>query len=264
MDNVILANDLFDAAEAGDAKKFLSLCTADASVLDTTHKSDTPIGQAAEFVAKLPGMFKEFKYAQRRYTATADGAVLQHTLTGQTADGAPVALPIIIRMYVAGGKVRRLEEYYDGKRAPFAPDTPLKKFLKEMNKAEGHPDAINQLISPDLKSGNLTPMYTNRDGFWKVIHVLATSFTNFSQIDTHYVEQGNMVVRRIVASATHSGQFMGIPATGKKFTYEGFEMIKIVDGKIVEDWILVDILSLLQQIGATPETMKLGPKFGVI
>jgi ketosteroid isomerase-like protein len=264
MDNVTLANALFDAIEAGDMKTFISLCTADARVVDTTHKSDTSVAQAAEFLAKLPGMFKEFKYAQRHYTATADGAVLQHTLTGQTPDGRPVSLPVIIRMYAVSSKVRRLEEYYDSKRAPFAPDTPLTKFLKEMNGAEGHRDAINRLISPDLKSGNLTPMYTNREGFWKVIHVLGTSFSDFTQIDTHYVEQGNMVVRRIVASATHSGQFMGIPATGKKFTYEGFEMIKIVDGRIVEDWILVDILSLLQQIGATPETMKLGPKFGVI
>jgi ketosteroid isomerase-like protein len=264
MDNVTLANALFDAIEVGDTTKFLSLCSADATVLDTTHKSDTPIGREAEYMAKMPQMFKEFKYAQRRYTATADGAVLQHTLTGVTADGLPVKLPIIIRLYAAGGKVRRMEEYYDSKRAPFAPDTPLRKFLKEMNGAKGHPDAINRLISPDLKSGNLVPMYTNREGFWKVIHILATSFSEFVQTDTHYVEQGNMIVRRSINSATHCGQFMGIPATGKKATFEGFEMIKIVDGRIVEDWILVDILSLLQQIGATPETMKLGPKFGVI
>jgi ketosteroid isomerase-like protein len=264
MDNVLLANALFDAIEAGDTAKFQSLYAADAVVVDTTRKSQMSIAKEAEFVGQMHDLFKSFKYAQRRYSNTADGAVLQHTLTGQTADGQAVSLPIIIRMYVADGRIRRMEEYYDGKRAPFAPDTPLTKFLKDMKSASGHPEALNQLLSPELKNSNLRPMYHNRDGFWKLIKVLAGCFSNFTQRDSHYIEQGNMVVRRILCNATHSGQFMGIPPTGKRVSYEGFEMIRIVDGRIVEDWILVDTLSILQQIGATPETMNLGPKFGVI
>jgi predicted ester cyclase/ketosteroid isomerase-like protein len=263
-DHVSLANSLFDAAQAGDATKFLSLCTSDATVSDMTRKTTKSVQEEAKFVASLPGMFKTVKYDKRHYTETADGAVLQHTLAGQTPQGQPVALPVIIRMHVSNGKVAHLEEYYDSKKEPFAPDTPLTRFMKDMKKAGHDPAALNELLAADLKNGNLTPMYTSREGFWKLIQILGKSFTGFRQTETHYIEQGNLVVRRIVCSATHSGQFLGIPATGKKVTYEGFEMAKIVDGKIVEDWIVVDSLSLLQQIGATPETMKLGPKFGVI
>lgn len=264
MDNVSLANAAFDAIEAGDTEKFRSLYAADAVVVDTTRKSQTPVASELEFVGKMHEQLKSFKYAQRRYSNTADGAVLQHTLLGQTAQGEAVALPIIIRMYVTDGKIRRMEEYYDSKRAPFAPDTPLTKFLKDMKSAQGRPEALNQLLSPELRNSNLRPMYHNRDGFWKLIKVLAGCFSNFTQRDTHYIEQGNMVVRRILCEATHSGQFMGVPATGKRVSYEGFEMIRVVDCRIVEDWILVDTLSILQQIGATPQTMNLGPKFGVI
>jgi predicted ester cyclase/ketosteroid isomerase-like protein len=265
MDNIQLANALFDSIEAHDRKKFLSLCTADARVIDTSEGADTPIAQEADFLATLPKLFKTFKYAQRRYVATSDGAVLQHSLQGETQSGHSVDVAIMIRMYVIYGKISRMEEYYDSNQVTVIfGDSPLRNFLQDMAKAsEKDPQAINQFVSPDLKSGNLTPMYTNRDGFWKLEEILGKVFPDYTQQDTHYVEQGNMIVRRIVSTVTQAGQFMGVPATGKKATFEGFEMFEIIDGKIVKGWILPDTFSLLQQIGAMPETMKLGPKFGV-
>lgn len=265
MDNVQLANALFDSIEAGDGRRFLSLCTSDARVLDTTEGSDIPIAREAEFLATLPKLFKKFKYAQRRYAATADGAVLQHSLQGESQSGHTVDLPIMIRMYVANGKVRRLEEYYDSSQtSAIYGDAPLRQFLKDMEKAFAKgPEAVNQFISPDLESCTLHPMYKSRDGFWKLEETLGKVFPDYTQTDTHYVEQGNFIVRRIVATQTHSGQFMGVPTTGKKSTFEGFEMFEISDGKIVRNWILPDTCSLLQQIGAFPETMNLGPRIGV-
>jgi ketosteroid isomerase-like protein/predicted ester cyclase len=265
MDNVQLANALFDSIEANDTKKFLSLCAADARVIDTSEGADTPIAEEADFLATMPKLFKTFKYAQRRYAATADGAVLQHSLQGETHSGHSVDAPIMIRMYVAQGKISRMEEYYDSSRvAAIFGDSPLRKFLQDMEKAtETNPQAINQFVSPDLTSGNLTPMYTSRAGFEQLEQILGKVFPDYAQQDTHYVEQGNMIVRRIVSTVTQAGQFMGVPATGKKATFEGFEMFEIIDGKIVKGWILPDTFSLLQQVGAMPETMKLGPKFGV-
>jgi predicted ester cyclase/ketosteroid isomerase-like protein len=266
MDNVQLASALFDSIEASDKKKFLSLCTADARVLDTSEGSDMPIAEEADFLATLPQLFRTFKYAQRRYAATADGAVLQHSLQGETRSGHFVDEAIMIRMYVAHGKISRLEEYYDSSHmAVIFGDSPLRKFLQDMEKASAKgPKALDRFVSPDLKSGNLAPMYTNREGFWQLEEILGKVFPDYTQNDTHYVEQGNFIVRRIVSSQTHAGQFMGVPATGKKATFEGFEMFEIIDGKIVNDWILPDTFSMLQQYGAMPETMKLGPKFGII
>jgi predicted ester cyclase/ketosteroid isomerase-like protein len=265
MDNVQLANALFDSIQSGDKRKFLSLCTSDARVIDTSEGSDIPIAQEAEFLVTLPKLFKTFKYAQRRYADTSDGAVLQHSLQGESQSGHIVDLPIMIRMYASGGKVRRLEEYYNSSLAEaIYGQAPLRQFLKDMEKAfEKGPEAVNQFISPDLESCTLRPMYKSRDGFWKLEEALGKVFPDYTQTDTHYVEQGNMIVRRIVSTQTHSGQFMGVPTTGKKSTFEGFEMFEIIDGKIVRNWILPDTCSLLQQIGAFPETMNLGPRIGV-
>ena len=53
---------------------------------------------------------------------------------------------------------------------------------------------------------------------------------------------------------THRGEFWGIAPTGMQVTISGMFMQRIENGKIVEDWDEWDRLSLLEQIGASPES----------
>ena len=66
------------------------------------------------------------------------------------------------------------------------------------------------------------------------------------------VAEGDMVMNHWMAHATHTGDFMGIPATGKKVSFAGMSVGRIVDGKIVEEWSLMDTFGLMQQLGAIP------------
>jgi predicted ester cyclase len=52
--------------------------------------------------------------------------------------------------------------------------------------------------------------------------------------------------------ATHQGDYLGVAATGKQVTYQGIALLRIADGKIVEDIAYWDNLSILQQLGAAP------------
>jgi predicted ester cyclase len=56
----------------------------------------------------------------------------------------------------------------------------------------------------------------------------------------------------VTISGTHTGDFMGIPATNKSFEVECMDMIRIEDGKCAEHWGVTDMMSLMQQIGAVP------------
>jgi len=60
------------------------------------------------------------------------------------------------------------------------------------------------------------------------------------------------VAGRIRFRGTQRGEFMGIPPTGKQVTFSSMEMNRIVDGKVAEHWFVVDMLGLLQQLGAVP------------
>jgi len=66
------------------------------------------------------------------------------------------------------------------------------------------------------------------------------------------VADGDKVVVRGVMTGTHKGEFLGVPATGKKVEIRGIDMIRIQNGKSVEHWGQWDTMGLMQQLGVVP------------
>ena len=60
---------------------------------------------------------------------------------------------------------------------------------------------------------------------------------------------GDKVTARLLFTGTHKGEFMGHPATGKPVRFFAIDILRIRNGKIVEDWHLEDNLTLLEQLG---------------
>ena len=52
---------------------------------------------------------------------------------------------------------------------------------------------------------------------------------------------------------THRGEFQGIPPTGKEVAFSSMEFNRVRDGKVEEHWVELDLLGLMQQLGAIPE-----------
>jgi len=69
------------------------------------------------------------------------------------------------------------------------------------------------------------------------------------------VAEGDWVAYRLMLRGTHQGEWLGIPATGRRVEYEALGMMKIVDGKIVEDHGQADNITLMQQLGALPASV---------
>lgn len=66
------------------------------------------------------------------------------------------------------------------------------------------------------------------------------------------IAEGDYVVQHLLVTGTNSGEFNGMPATGKHTKVTGVMTSKIKDGKVIEAWSLFDNLSLLQQLGVVP------------
>jgi len=66
------------------------------------------------------------------------------------------------------------------------------------------------------------------------------------------VAEGDKVACRWTATATHKGEFMGMPATGKQVTITGIHIDRIAGGKIVETWNYSDMMEAMQQLGTKP------------
>jgi steroid delta-isomerase-like uncharacterized protein len=71
------------------------------------------------------------------------------------------------------------------------------------------------------------------------------------------LSEGDRVVMQLLMEGTHQGAWLGIPASGKKIQLRTFTIHRVVQGKIVEDWVLVESLGFFQQIGVVPSTADL-------
>jgi predicted ester cyclase len=56
----------------------------------------------------------------------------------------------------------------------------------------------------------------------------------------HAVASGEWVAHRYTIRGTHTGDFFGRPPTGKRFEILGLDMVRIVDGLLVEHWAVAD------------------------
>ena len=81
---------------------------------------------------------------------------------------------------------------------------------------------------------------------------LATVRSGFPDIRVHLealLSEGNDVVARTVTEGTHTGEFMGHPATGRRFKAAGLDMFRVREGRLAEHWGLFDTLGMLLQLG---------------
>lgn len=76
--------------------------------------------------------------------------------------------------------------------------------------------------------------------------------TGFSNVEFTMVDvfgQGDKIVKHWNFKGTHSGDFFGIPATGKTVNIEGTTLVKMKDGKIAEEQDFMDNMAFMQQLG---------------
>jgi steroid delta-isomerase-like uncharacterized protein len=66
------------------------------------------------------------------------------------------------------------------------------------------------------------------------------------------IVEGDMAVKRWTVHATHKGELMGIPATGKEIVVTGNNIFRIANGKIIECWAQMDAMGMMQQLGVIP------------
>ena len=68
------------------------------------------------------------------------------------------------------------------------------------------------------------------------------------------IAAGDKVVASWKVRATHQGEYVGTPPTGKAVEFTGISVYRIEAGKISESWTVEDELGLTRQIGAVAES----------
>lgn len=109
-----LATRFFDAIEQGDIETMRETFTPDAEIWHNTDEAIVTRDQTATTLAGMVQRIRDREYADRRLTTFPGGFVQQHVLKGvRVHDDGEVRLPCAIVCQVEGGKITRLDEYFD-------------------------------------------------------------------------------------------------------------------------------------------------------
>lgn len=103
------------------------------------------------------------------------------------------------------------------------------------------PDFINQTAPPGVPKGPEGVMY-----FFN--HFLRPAFPDMKVEIQRQVAENDLVTTHKVFHATHRGEFMGIPATGKQITMEVMDIIRLRDGRFIEHWNVLDWQQVMGQL----------------
>ena len=78
-------------------------------------------------------------------------------------------------------------------------------------------------------------------------------FASFSDVQMRIIElisEGDAVVGRFACSGTHTGEWLGHPSTGRRFTdVAEVYFFRVTDGRIVRAWGLEDTAERMRQLG---------------
>jgi predicted ester cyclase len=79
---------------------------------------------------------------------------------------------------------------------------------------------------------------------------VATALTDLTSTEDDVVTSADMLVIRATNEATHTGTFLGVPATGRRVTYGSVDMYRVRDGRIVWRYLLCDWHGVIAQLTA--------------
>jgi steroid delta-isomerase-like uncharacterized protein len=88
-----------------------------------------------------------------------------------------------------------------------------------------------------------------------------SSFPDLTFTIEEMVGEGDRVSTLLTMDGTHTGPWLGIPPNGKRISIRMMTIHRIQNGKIIEDWVIVESLGFLQQLGILPATSDLLREF---
>jgi len=113
-------------------------------------------------------------------------------------------------------------------------------------------EVADELVHPQATSPSAPQLAPGPQGFKDIAAMVFAGFPDFRMSIQEIVAEGDLVAALYMEHGTNSGDFLGIPATGKPATWSEFGILRIEGGKIVETWFETDMGTLMGQLGLIP------------
>jgi steroid delta-isomerase-like uncharacterized protein len=114
-------------------------------------------------------------------------------------------------------------------------------------------------VAEELAHSDITVAYPllpetvhGKEAFKQVLQMVQQALPDVHGFVDEVIAEGDKVVARWTMGGTQTGPFGSIPATGNTVRWTGISIIRIADGKVIEDRGEEDALGLMQQLGVVP------------
>jgi predicted ester cyclase len=129
----------------------------------------------------------------------------------------------------------------------------VRRFVDEVQSG-GNTDLIDEICSAEFVNHSAPPgLPADREGIKIVTAMFRGAFPDSYFTVEDMIGEGDKVVTRKTFHGTHEGEFMGIPPTGRRVSMGLIDIVRIVDGRVVEHWSMGDNLGMMQQLGVIPQ-----------
>ena len=119
---------------------------------------------------------------------------------------------------------------------------------------KGDFDALGALIADDVVEHEVFPgLEPNKEGVLQFFKILRSAFPDLTMTAHDMVSEGDKVFVRATMAGTHEGEFMGMPATGRKIAVPIADFMRVKDGKFAEHWGVTDVAAMMEQLGDTQD-----------
>ncbi len=118
-------------------------------------------------------------------------------------------------------------------------------------------ELLNEILGDDFISHHFPqPGQNNKTAFIGGMKSLFKGFPDIQIVRTTQYEKDDKVFTYAYWEATQKDTFMGIPPTNKMVHVEYMDIWRVKDGKIRENWVVMDIMGLMIQLGVVPPPGK--------
>ena len=125
----------------------------------------------------------------------------------------------------------------------------VRRFIEEVD--NGNLERAIEFLAPDFVA--YQPFgQMGREELMRLAREGRSAFPDFKHTIEDQIAEGDRVVTRLTNHGTHKGDFQGIAPTGKRVTVTEIAINLLSEGKIIEHRAELDILGLMQQLGAIP------------
>jgi steroid delta-isomerase-like uncharacterized protein len=126
----------------------------------------------------------------------------------------------------------------------------VRRFIEEIF-LKGDFSAVDELLTEDFTPHTWGPMPPGPDGLKQAIERVSKGISDPSMTIEDVIAEGDQVAVRLTSSATHTGEFMGMPASGKRYEIGEIHIFGLRDGRVSEHWHQADFMGMMKQLGAS-------------